>query len=102
MWIAYDIDFSLIEQQYHIKQFGDFSYTNQIRDKCFIISEGRDQPLANYLQQLLLKRGTFEQHSIAIPSVHHMVPDRIFSLIHPKSFFHPNTKQVIPLTENTP
>jgi len=49
MWIAYDIDFSQIEQQYHIKQFGDLSYVQQIREKHFVLSEAKDRILSDFL-----------------------------------------------------
>jgi hypothetical protein len=49
MWIAYDIDFQNIESQYKIKQFGDLSYNNQIREKNFALSEDKDRILADFL-----------------------------------------------------
>lgn len=86
MWIAYDIDFQSIEEQYKIKQFGELTYNNQIRDKNFALSEDKDRILAEFLiaQQA---QCNLESHTIKISSTHHQVPDRIIQLVQPRSFF---------------
>ena len=104
MWIAYDIDFGVIESRYHIKQFGEAIYEKQIREKQFIVSEDRDRALGDYLVAHLARSG-HEAHTITIPNQHHQVPDRVFHLIHPKSFFRGtngfggSTKYTIPLQD---
>jgi hypothetical protein len=100
MWIAYDVDFGEIEQKYHIKQFGEGGYEKQVKEKAFVIGEGRDRVLAEYLGA----QPECESHQIFIHQGHHN--EKVYHLIHPKSFFYTKPggtegKFTIPLAENS-
>lgn len=86
MWIAYDIDFSDIEQRYHIKQFGEDSYEKQVKEVNFAVSDAQDRIVADYLAAHAHLSNS-EVVTVTIPSKHAMVPDRLIHLMKPQFFF---------------